>query len=295
MIGPALTPASAPDSQAVIWGGRPITTPTLYRLTKAAGDWLCALAMLILAAPVVGLLIVLIRLTSPGPALYAQTRLGRHGRPYTIYKLRTMAHRCEERTGAVWAAPDDPRTTRLGRFLRETHLDELPQLWNVLKGEMSLIGPRPERPEIASQLCHVFPQYTDRLTVLPGLTGLAQLQLPADTDLGAVHRKLSQDLYYVREMSLLMDLRIAVATAFHLVAGVFGATSKILVRSYGQAADREVIDHSPVPDSRGDDLLIGDRSEEPRHLPSPYSATCSVITGLAKREAALTIAHSHAA
>src|SRR5439155_12868491 len=116
---------------------------------------------------------LLVKLTSRGPALYTQTRLGRNGRPFTIYKLRTMQHRCESLTGARWSTPGDPRITPVGRFLRKTHLDELPQLWNVLRGDMALVGPRPERPEFVPQLEQAVPHYRDRLLVRPGVSGLA--------------------------------------------------------------------------------------------------------------------------
>ena len=105
-------------------------------------------------------------------------RLGKNGRPFRLHKIRTMRHDCEKATGPRWAVPGDPRITPLGRFLRQTHLDELPQLWNVLRGEMSLVGPRPERPEFVPDLEQAIPHYRDRLLVRPGVTGLAQVQLP---------------------------------------------------------------------------------------------------------------------
>ena len=156
-----------------------------------------------LAAPLILLAMALVKLTSRGPAIYRQVRAGLGGRPFTIYKIRTMAHDCEARTGPVWATADDPRVTPLGRFLRRSHLDELPQLWNVLRGEMSLVGPRPERPEFVAQLQRAIPDYRRRLQVPPGVTGLAQVQLPPDTDLAGVRRKLVYDLYYIRRMELL--------------------------------------------------------------------------------------------
>ena len=137
------------------------------------------------------------RLTSPGPAIYTQKRLGKDGVPFTIYKLRTMRHDCERATGPRWAARRDSRVTPVGRVLRALHLDELPQFWNVLRGDMSLVGPRPERPEIAAVLTQSIPDYPLRLAVRPGLTGLAQVQFPADTDLESVRRKLDADLRYI--------------------------------------------------------------------------------------------------
>jgi lipopolysaccharide/colanic/teichoic acid biosynthesis glycosyltransferase len=128
-----------------------------------------------------------------------------------------MTHNCELKTGVRWATADDPRITRLGHFLRNTHLDELPQLWNVLKGEMSLVGPRPERPEFIPSLEQAIPHYCQRLLVRPGVTGLAQIHLPADTNLDSVRRKLAYDLFYVHQASFWLDLRIIACTAFQVV------------------------------------------------------------------------------
>src|SRR5207253_4196733 len=142
------------------------------------------------------------------PVFYSQIRLGRGGKPFAIYKIRTMTHNCEKVSGAQWSTPGDARITPVGRFLRKTHLDELPQLWNVLRADMSLVGPRPERPEFVPKLEHALPRYRDRLAVRPGVSGLAQVQLPPDTDLASVRRKLAHDLFYVERMSFWLDLRI---------------------------------------------------------------------------------------
>jgi lipopolysaccharide/colanic/teichoic acid biosynthesis glycosyltransferase len=206
-----LVPASA--------GSLPSWTPRhrWYLPLKFAGDFLCALLLFILCLPVLLLAAVLVKLTSRGPAIYSQTRVGRHGKVFTIYKIRTMTHNCESLTGAQWCKVGDNRVTAIGRFLRKTHIDELPQLWNVLKGDMSLVGPRPERPEFTPQLEQVIPHYSDRLMVRPGVTGLAQVQLPADTDLQSVRRKLAYDLFYVRSLNPWLDLRLVVCTALHLL------------------------------------------------------------------------------
>jgi lipopolysaccharide/colanic/teichoic acid biosynthesis glycosyltransferase len=190
-----------------------------YLTLRALADRLAALVMLVAAAPVIGLSALLVKLTSSGPAFYTQTRLGLRGRLFTIYKLRTMIHNCESLTGPRWSIPGDPRVTPIGRFLRATHLDELPQLINVLRGDMSLIGPRPERPEFLPDLEQALPHYTNRLAIRPGVTGLAQIQLPADTDLDSVRRKLAFDLYYIHKIGLWLDLRILICTAFY-AAGV---------------------------------------------------------------------------
>jgi lipopolysaccharide/colanic/teichoic acid biosynthesis glycosyltransferase len=123
-----------------------------------------------------------------------------------------MTHQCEKWSGPQWSTIGDPRVTPVGMFLRATHLDELPQLWNVLRGEMSLVGPRPERPEFVPYLECAIPYYRQRLCVRPGVTGLAQVQLPADSDLKSVQRKLMYDLYYVQHMCLWLDVRIVVCT-----------------------------------------------------------------------------------
>ncbi len=134
-----------------------------------------------------------------------------------IYKFRSMRDDCERETGPRWSTVGDDRVTGLGRFLRRSHLDELPQLWNVLRGEMGLVGPRPERPEIASRLEVALSGYGDRLSVKPGVTGLAQVQLPADSDLESVRSKLECDLYYIQRMNLLLDFKIVLATATKVV------------------------------------------------------------------------------
>jgi lipopolysaccharide/colanic/teichoic acid biosynthesis glycosyltransferase len=168
-----------------------------------------------------------IKLTSKGPAIYVQVRLGRFGRPYRLFKIRTMLNDAEALTGARWAVPGDPRITPVGHFLRITHLDELPQLFNVLRGEMSLVGPRPERPEIAPALEAAIPGYRQRLLVKPGVTGLAQVQLPADTDIASVRRKLAYDLYYVRRHGPWLDLRLIATTAFKCFGLSFNAQRRL--------------------------------------------------------------------
>jgi lipopolysaccharide/colanic/teichoic acid biosynthesis glycosyltransferase len=191
--------------------------PSWYPPAKRLFDFLAALVLLVLALPVILIAAVIVRLTSRGPAFYSQTRVGLGGVPFTIYKLRSMYVDSEARGGAQWCKKGDPRVTWFGRFLRRSHLDELPQLWNILKGEMSLIGPRPERPEFVPRLEEAIPGYKKRLQVLPGVTGLAQIHLEADTDLDSVERKLAFDLYYVKHLSLWNDFRILLATAFHVI------------------------------------------------------------------------------
>jgi lipopolysaccharide/colanic/teichoic acid biosynthesis glycosyltransferase len=184
---------------------------------KRIVDLALAVVLFLLCLPVMLLLAVLVRLSSRGPALYVQTRVGRGGQPFPIFKFRTMHHNCEKDTGAQWARPGDSRVTWMGRFLRVSHLDELPQLVNVLLGHMSLVGPRPERPEFVPQLSAAVPGYADRLAVRPGVTGLAQLRLHADTDLDSVRRKIVCDRWYVENRTLWLDLRLISCTALKVI------------------------------------------------------------------------------
>ncbi len=192
-----------------------------YSGLKVAFDYTFALLLLPLSTVLVGLAAIAVKLTSPGPVFYTQTRIGVNGRRYKIIKIRTMHHNCEERSGIKWSQQGDIRITNIGKFLRITHIDELPQLLNVLSGDMSLVGPRPERPEViqAKGLDQLVPGYRYRLLVKPGVTGLAQLQLPADTDVTSVRYKVVYDLYYVQSQSLFLDLRLLFATVFK-AAGV---------------------------------------------------------------------------
>jgi exopolysaccharide biosynthesis polyprenyl glycosylphosphotransferase len=181
---------------------------------KAVLDYVLALLLAALAAPVCLLAMLAIALTSPGPVLYRQLRVGRRGRPFTILKLRTMRQDAEAASGPTLAANGDRRVTRVGRLLRATRIDELPQLVNVLNGTMSLVGPRPERPEFAARHQREIPGYGERWLVKPGLTGLAQVR-------GEYHTptpyKLKYDLAYIYNYSLLLDLRILVETLKVLV------------------------------------------------------------------------------
>jgi lipopolysaccharide/colanic/teichoic acid biosynthesis glycosyltransferase len=210
-----------------------------------------ALVLLILSAPVIVLASLLIKLTSRGPILYSQTRLGRAGSLYVLYKLRTMHHQCEGKTGVVWSIPGDPRVTAVGRLLRRTHIDELPQLWNVFRGEMGLVGPRPERPEFLPLLEQAVPLYRKRLLVRPGITGLAQVQLYADIDVASVRSKLTYDLYYIRHRSVLLDARILFATMLRLLGLGFSTIRNLAhLPSVGVVEEeyrRSLTEHGGVP------------------------------------------------
>ncbi len=194
---------------------------TLYLPLRRLLDFSLALVLTLIAAPIVLLAALVVKLTSRGPAFYTQIRTGRNGATFTIYKLRSMVDKCESLTGPRWTIPGDPRVTPIGWLLRRSHIDELPQLLNVLLGQMSLIGPRPERPEFVAELAEALPDYQTRHSVQPGITGLAQVQLPPDTDLDSVRRKLVCDLYYLEHMSLWLDARILIATALHMLGMSF--------------------------------------------------------------------------
>lgn len=189
----------------------------LFLLAKRSVDVVagvagCAVCLLLL--PVLG---PSVWLDLGSPILYRQQRVGRAGRRFELLKFRTMG-RDAEREGPQWARPGDPRVSRFGRFLRRFCLDELPQFWNVLKGEMSLVGPRPERPEFVDELARAIPFYRERLVVRPGLTGWAQVNHPYGRSLQDAATKLEYDLYYVKHRSLLFDLRIAVRTTGAILA-----------------------------------------------------------------------------
>lgn len=185
---------------------------------KGAADYLLAVLIAAPALPVVAVCLLLVKLTSRGPAVYSQSRVGRGGRVFTIYKIRSMYHDCEKVTGIQWSVKGDRRITPLGRVLRVLHLDELPQLWNVLIGDMSLIGPRPERPEIVDDLRVTLGRgYDLRHAVKPGLTGFAQIHLPPDSSIRTAKNKLVYDRYYVSRMGFWMDVKILFLTALKVV------------------------------------------------------------------------------
>ena len=178
-------------------------------LVKNIFDRLIAGGLLILSLPILIVAAVLISATSPGPVFYRQQRVGKGGGPFTVYKLRTMVDRAEAETGPVLASPADQRVTRVGRWLRDSRMDEVPQLWNVINGTMSLVGPRPERPEFAEEYLHTVPGYAERFQVKPGLTGLAQVNGEYHT---TPEYKLKYDLAYMYNYSLLLDIRILADT-----------------------------------------------------------------------------------
>jgi lipopolysaccharide/colanic/teichoic acid biosynthesis glycosyltransferase len=228
--------------------GGPAPADAAYWRLKRAVDVLASGFGLLVLLPVFLLVAIAIKLDSRGPLIYAQERVGKnrrrrprragevvgrarraaiadrrktdfHGRPFKIYKFRSMVADAEKNTGPVWAARGDSRVTRVGKILRVTRLDETPQLWNVLKGDMSLVGPRPERPKFVVELTSTLPEYANRCQALPGVTGLAQVRWRYDTSVETVSRKLQYDLYYIRYGRLLLDLKIMAATFRVMVSG----------------------------------------------------------------------------
>ncbi len=193
----------------------------LYNATKRALDVVLALAGLVVLGVVLPFVALANTLTSPGPLFYRQQRLGKGGRPFILIKLRSMLRDAERRSGAVWCGEEDPRITMVGRFLRKTRLDEAPQLINVLRGEMSIVGPRPERPHFVGQLARSFPLYRARHAVKPGITGWAQVHHEYGDSVEDSRIKLEYDLYYVKHASLYLDLLILLHTV-RVVVGLKG-------------------------------------------------------------------------
>jgi lipopolysaccharide/colanic/teichoic acid biosynthesis glycosyltransferase len=219
----------------------------MNRLIKRTIDVLGSLIGLVLTAPLMVAVALAVKLDSPGPIFYAQTRVGVNrrkrdrrycqyvgisdrrdrdrrrddyrGRPFDIIKFRTMVHDAEKLTGPVWATKHDPRITRVGRILRKARLDEIPQFWSVFKGDMSLVGPRPERPTFVRHLCQEVEGYERRLEVKPGLTGLAQVENGYDSSVASVAEKVRFDLTYIRGWSVWADVRILARTVVVVLTG----------------------------------------------------------------------------
>jgi sugar transferase (PEP-CTERM system associated) len=186
---------------------------------KRSTDVVISCAGLLLTAPILLAVGLAIRLESPGPVFFRQRRVGRFGREFTILKFRSMRVDAEADGAPRWAQPNDPRVTRLGRFIRKTRLDELPQLWSVLKGDMSLVGPRPERKPFVDELSRHNALYSQRLVVRPGVTGWSQIQAPYASSLEESIEKLKYDLYYIKNLSFALDLTILASTARTVLLG----------------------------------------------------------------------------
>ena len=188
------------------------TRTRFTRLVKRAFDLALSILFLGLGWPVFLFVAIAIKLDTPGPVLLRQERVGERGRTFTLLKFRTMVKNAETLTGPVWATEKDPRITRVGRWLRKIRLDEFPQILNVLKGEMSFIGPRPERPHFVAQLQEKIPYYAKRHTVKPGITGWAQVRYRYGATIEDAEEKLQYDLYYVKNMSLFLDMLILLSS-----------------------------------------------------------------------------------
>ena len=182
-----------------------------YEVTRRALDVIGSLLLLAFALPLLLLVAFLIKVDSTGPVLYRQSRVGLHGRIFTMLKFRSMRVDAEV-AGPCWATDRDPRMTRIGAFIRATRLDEVPQLLNVLRGDMSLVGPRPERPHFVQQLAAIIPRYNERTHVLPGITGWAQINYSYGASVEDARAKLAFDLFYINNRSLLLDLHILLKT-----------------------------------------------------------------------------------
>jgi len=227
------------DWQMSSWEADDIAEESTYHRKKRPLDVTLACLALFLLLPVFLLVAIAVRLDSRGPVLYAQERVGLNrrrgkgplpirgnrrkqhgfGQPFTIFKFRSMVSDAERLTGPVWAKERDPRATRIGAVLRRTHLDELPQLLNVLRGEMSMVGPRPERPQLFGNIVDQIPEYALRCRTLPGITGIAQIKNGYDDSLQSAARKVQYDLYYIRKGTAMMDIKIMMATALVLAKG----------------------------------------------------------------------------
>jgi sugar transferase (PEP-CTERM system associated) len=194
------------------------TTPFFLMLRRLV-SFLASLVLLLVVLPVIPFVILAIKLDSKGPVLYRQKRVGRGGVTFYCYKFRTMRQDAEADTGPTWAGDDDPRITRVGKFLRSSRLDEIPQLWNVVKGDMAFAGPRPERPEFVDWLTKEIPYYPVRHVVRPGITGWAQVKYKYGNTIEDAREKLQYDLYYIKNASIGLDLMIMFQTVKIVLLG----------------------------------------------------------------------------
>ncbi|MGH9927588.1 MAG: exopolysaccharide biosynthesis polyprenyl glycosylphosphotransferase, partial [Pyrinomonadaceae bacterium] len=207
MIRPSWLIFSSRGRQARISG---ITRNIVHRIVALVGG--------LLSLPIAIGTAILIKLDSRGPILYKQERVGKNGSAFTVMKFRSMRTDAEQ-AGPVWASEDDDRTTRVGKFIRKLRIDELPQFWNILRGEMDFVGPRPERPHFVSQLAEEIPYYEQRHLIAPGLTGWAQIKYPYGASIEDARQKLQYDLYYIKNQSLVLDAIILFETVKIILFG----------------------------------------------------------------------------
>lgn len=191
----------------------------LQKLVKTSMDYLISMTALVVGLPAWILVALAVKLDSRGPVFYRQERVGRGGKLFRVFKFRSMVHDAERHSGPVWAGRNDSRVTKTGRFLRRSRLDEIPQFLNVLAGDMSIVGPRPERPAFVEDLRRIYPFYPKRLTLKPGITGWAQVKLEYDTDVESVADKLKYDFYYIENQSIFLDLEILARTLKVVLTG----------------------------------------------------------------------------
>lgn len=197
----------------------PEQMPLWEKTAKRLLDLSVSIVALFLSLPIYLIVSVFIRKTSEGPVIFKQIRVGKNGRNFTILKFRTMYMNAEDKTGPTWATENDPRVTKVGYWLRKLRIDEIPQFWNVLKGDMSLVGPRPERPHFVEQYSLHIPLYTRRLRVRPGITGWAQVKWKYGGSLDTVREKTKYDLFYIENISLKMDTKILINTIITIIKG----------------------------------------------------------------------------
>jgi exopolysaccharide biosynthesis polyprenyl glycosylphosphotransferase len=193
--------------------------PEWEKKLKRLMDIFVSLLLLILNSPIMLISSIAIKIDSKGPILFKQERMGQNGKLFKVLKFRSMINDAEKYSGPVWSQKDDPRVTKMGKLIRKFRIDELPQMYNVLKGEMSLVGPRPERAFFVEKLSQEIPYYKRRLKVRPGITGWAQVKHKYDETIEDVKIKLRYDLFYIENMSIRMDLKILLRTVFVVLIG----------------------------------------------------------------------------
>lgn len=231
-------------------------------------DRVAGIGLLVALSPLLLSLYAVVRCTSKGPGFYRQRRVGLNGKTFEILKLRTMVVNAEKPGQAIWCVKNDSRITSVGRILRRMHLDELPQLWNVALGDMSLVGPRPERPEICKELAKRIDCYYDRVAIKPGVTGLSQINLPPDESLDDVRRKQILDLQYIQEANTWLELRIIGATAMRML----GVRGQIVMKAM-QLCRRDLLRDTLSPKN----MVHQDRTSNPR--PVDVTEFAAIRTG----------------
>ena len=195
------------------------TKSWLKKLFKRSSDIVFSLILLIVLAPLLTAVAILIKLDSKGPIIFSQERVGENKKPYVIYKFRSMMDNAEDQCGPVWAKCDDPRITRVGKFIRKWRIDEFPQIFNVIRGDMSFVGPRPEREFFVKELEKTVPYYSERFSVKPGITGWAQVNYHYGDSVDDAKEKLNYDLFYIKNMSIFMDLMVVMRTVKTMMMG----------------------------------------------------------------------------